>query len=366
VAKLNDGKRLVLLLDVEAVLPSTEVEATMAESSHGTASEVEQRARRQVVDSEQVVTFKVDNEEYALALADVQEIIRVPEMSRVPQAPAFVEGVASLRNRLLPIVNLRTRFGMQSIAVDDDSRVVVVNLSSVIVGVQVDAVLEVLSVARDSVEPPPQILSSGEAGQLRGVAKLDEGRRLIMLLDAARVLSSAEATVLSEMEGGEQVSSSAGDRARGQLIDEEQFVSFRIANEEFGVGIQQVQEIIWLTDITRVPRAPLYVEGIINLRGNVLPVIDMRKRFGLPPTVVTESTSILVVDVDGHKTGIIVDTVSEVVRLSRDAIEPPPAVVGTISPSFFKGVGKLDGGRRMLIILDLESVVAIEQGALAA
>ena len=72
------------------------------------------------------------------------------------------------------------------------------------------------------------------------------------------------------------------------------------------------------------------------------------------------------VDVDGHKTGIIVDTVSEVVRLSRDAIEPPPTVVGTISPSFFKGVGKLDGGRRMLIILDLDAVVAIEQAALAA
>jgi purine-binding chemotaxis protein CheW len=366
VAKLNDGKRLVVLLDVDAVLPTPEIEATIAETSRGTASDVELRARRQAVESEQVVTFKVDNEEYALALADVQEIIRVPEMSRVPQAPDFVEGVASLRNRLLPIVNLRTRFGMQSIAVDDDSRVVVVNLTSVIVGVQVDAVLEVLSVPRDSVESPPQILSSGEAGQLRGVAKLDEGRRLIMLLDAARVLSSAEATALSEMEGGEQVSSSAGDRARGQVIDEEQFVSFRIANEEFGVGIQQVQEIIWLTDITRVPRAPLYVEGIINLRGNVLPVIDMRKRFGLPPTVVTESTSILVVDVDGHKTGIIVDTVSEVVRLSRDAIEPPPAVVGTISPSFFKGVGKLDGGKRMLIILDLDSVMAIEQGLIAA
>ena len=79
------------------------------------------------------------------------------------------------------------------------------------------------------------------------------------------------------------MSNSAGDRARRQVIDEEQFVGFRIENEEFGVGIQQVQEIIWLTDITRVPRAPHFVEGIINLRGSVLPVIDMRKRFGLPP-----------------------------------------------------------------------------------
>jgi len=366
VAKLNEGRRLVLLLDIQAILPSLDIAASVAHTTHGAASDVEVRARRQSVETEQVVTFKVDNEEYALAIADVQEIIRVPDISRVPQAPAFVEGVVSLRNRLLPIVNLRARFGMPSIATDDDSRIIVVSLADAIVGVQVDAVSEVLSVPRDAVEAPPSVLSGGEAEQLRGVAKLDEGRRLIMLLDAAHVLSSVEVGMLSGLEGAGKVSSGGGERARRQVIDEEQFVSFRIENEEFGVGIQQVQEIIWLTDITRVPRAPSCVEGIINLRGSVLPVIDMRKRFGLPPTQATESTSILVVDVKGHKTGVIVDEVSEVLRLSRDAIEPPPAVVGSIEASFVKGVGKLQGGRRMLIILDLDSVMALGEGLAAA
>ena len=143
------------------------------------------RARRQAVDAEQVVTFKVDDEEYALAIADVQEIIRVPDITRVPQAPAFMEGVVSLRNRLLPIVNLRTRFGSAEHSRRRRQPHHRGEPAGVMVGVQVDAVLEVLSVPRDAVEPPPNILSGGEADQLRGVAKLDDGRRLIMLLDVA-------------------------------------------------------------------------------------------------------------------------------------------------------------------------------------
>jgi purine-binding chemotaxis protein CheW len=231
-------------------------------------------------------------------------------------------------------------------------------------GILVDAVSEVLSVAKDAIEPPPPILSADDADQLRGVAKLDEGKRLIMLLDVNRVLSPAEAQQLAGL--GVQAGKGASDEAavqRRQTADEQQYVSFRVENEEFGVGIQQVQEIIWLPNITKVPRAPHFVEGIINLRGSVLPVIDMRKRFGIPEAPHTDSTSIVVVDVGSRKTGVIVDSVSEVLRISQDAIEPPPPVVAGVDASFVQGVGKLQGGQRMLIILDLARVLSLGQAA---
>jgi len=360
VAKLKEGKRLILLLQIDRVIPSIDAAGV---TSHGAVQRIETQVRTQNrIEEEQMVSFRMAGEEYAVALSDVQEIIRVPEISRVPGAPSFVEGVVALRNRLLPIVNLRKRFGMPTAEANDDSRIVVINLGGVVTGLQVDAVSEVLSVPRDAIEATPRILSADQAGQLRGVAKLEEGRRLLMLLDAGHVLSTEEIGELATMSSAEQtpeVVDGGGDRRRG--LDEEQFVSFRLQEEEFGVSIQQVQEIIWLPEITRVPRAPYFVEGIVNLRGSVLPVVDMRKRFGMPEAKPTDSTSIVVVDVDNRKTGVIVDSVSEVLRISRDAIEPPPAVMGGVDTSFVKGVGKLEGGKRMVIILDLDRTLRLQE-----
>ena len=113
-----------------------------------------------------------------------------------------------------------------------------------------------------------------------------------------------------------------------------------------------------MTDITHVPNVQTYIEGIVNLRGNVLPVMDIRKRFHLAEIERTDSSSIVVVDVDSRKTGVIVDAVSNVMRLNRDAIEPPPPIIAGLDASFVKGVGKIKNDERMLIILNLEEVVA--------
>ena len=358
VAKLKGGERLILLLDIEKVIPTVEAGGTVERAAR--RGETESRAERRTLEEEQIVSFRVAGEEYGIGIEDVQEIIRVPGISSVPGSPHFVEGVVALRNRLLPIVNLRKRFGMQAAEADEDARVVVINLDGVVTGVQVDAVSEVLSVPRESIEAAPPILGAGQSEQLRGVAKLEGGERLLMLLDVRRVLSGEEVGQLAAMALGSGEDSGGEKADRRQSMDEEQFVSFRVEGEEFGVGIHQVQEIIWLPEITRVPRAPYFVEGIVNLRGSVLPVVDMRKRFGFPPAEPTDSTSIVVVDVGDRKTGVIVDSVSEVLRISGESIEPPPPVIEGVDASFVKGVGKLDGGQRMVIILDLDRVLSIE------
>ncbi|MBA2450026.1 MAG: chemotaxis protein CheW [Chloroflexi bacterium] len=367
VAKLKGGERLVLLLDIDKVLPAEEVEVTTAEAVRTAArSDVEARASRQVIEEEQIVSFRVANEEYAISIDDVQEIIRVPEISHVPKAPASIDGMVALRNRLLPIVNLRKRFLMPTIELDEDSRIVVVSFGNVVTGIQVDAVSEVLSVPKDAIEPLPEIMSASAADQLRGIVRLDDGKRLIMLLDVSRILSSAELGELATPGEGGQIVSTVSEMGRRHALDEEQFVSFRVEHEEFGINIQQVQEIIWLTEITRVPRTSAFVEGIINLRGSILPVIDLRKRFGIVAAEPTDSTSIVVVDVGGRKTGIVVDAVSEVLRLNRDAIEPPPPVVAGLDVSFVEGVGKLPNGRGMLIILNLIEVLSLVELSVVA
>lgn len=138
-----------------------------------------------------------------------------------------------------------------------------------------------------------------------------------------------------------------------------QLVSFHIGPEEFGVDITKVQEINRMVDITKVPQAPAYVEGVINLRGKVIPIIDLRKRLGVPLKEHDKNTRIVVVDIDQQVMGMIVDSVSEVLRIPVSTIEPPPDIATGVNSDYIQGVAKLED--RLLIFLDLRHVIDLEE-----
>src|SRR5581483_12061893 len=118
-----------------------------------------------------------------------------------------------------------------------------------------------------------------------------------------------------------------------------QVVSFRLGNEEYGVDISQVQEIIRMVEITHVPRAPRFMEGVINLRGQLIPIIDLRTRFGMTRAEHTKSTRIVVTEIGTKKVGMVVDSVSEVLRLPNDAIEDAPEMITGVDTAYIRGVG---------------------------
>lgn len=140
-----------------------------------------------------------------------------------------------------------------------------------------------------------------------------------------------------------------------------QLVGFRIADEEFGVDITKVQEIIRMVDITRVPNTPAFVEGVINLRGKVIPIIDMRKRLDLASKPYDKDTRITVVEIENRIVGFIVDSVSEVIRIEKSITEPPPPMVSNINSDFITAIAKLDN--RLLILLDLNEILNSEEVA---
>jgi len=137
-----------------------------------------------------------------------------------------------------------------------------------------------------------------------------------------------------------------------------QLVTFGIGEEEFGIDILKVQEIIRTMAITKVPNSPPYVEGVINLRGKVIPVIDLRSRFNMEYRDHDSHTRIIVLQIHGMIVGFVVDEVSEVLRIQSNTVEPPPVVSG-IESEYIKGVGKLDD--RLLILLDLDKLIPIEE-----
>ena len=135
-----------------------------------------------------------------------------------------------------------------------------------------------------------------------------------------------------------------------------QVVSFKLGSEEYGVDIAQVQEINRMVAVTHVPRAPQFMEGVINLRGQLIPIIDLRTRFGMPRTEHTKSTRIVVTEVGTKRVGMVVDSVSEVLRLPTDQIEDAPEMITGVDTEYIRGVGKIED--RLIILLDLAKIIS--------
>lgn len=148
--------------------------------------------------------------------------------------------------------------------------------------------------------------------------------------------------------------------ATGGII---QLVSFELEQEEYGVDVLAVREIIRLPGITKMPNTPDYVEGIINLRGTVIPIISLRRRFGLMDSEANRSSRILVMETTGGLNGFIVDAVAEVIRISSTEIQPPPAItLGNVAQECITGI--VNHAERLLVVLDLNRLFSNEEQAL--
>ncbi len=153
--------------------------------------------------------------------------------------------------------------------------------------------------------------------------------------------------------GSAMVEENGGVSVVGEML---QLVTFNLGSEEFALDILLVQEINRRVEITKVPKTPEFVEGVINLRGKIVPVLDLRKRFGLVGHEFTAQSRIIVVNIDNRVLGLLVDSVTEVLQIPAHTIEPPPPLVAGIDAAYIKGIGKFED--RLLILLDLGKVLS--------
>jgi len=138
-----------------------------------------------------------------------------------------------------------------------------------------------------------------------------------------------------------------------------QVVSFKLGAEEYGVDIDQVQEINRMVAVTHVPRAPQFMEGVINLRGQLIPIIDLRTRFGMPRAEHTKNTRIVVTEIGTKRVGMVVDSVSEVLRVPAAQIEDAPEMLTGVDTEYIHGVGKVED--RLIILLDLARIISTSE-----
>jgi chemotaxis signal transduction protein len=258
-------------------------------------------------------------------------------------------------------------------SIHEDQRIIVVDSKGFQLGLVVDHVNEVLGVQDDAIEAPPNVAHE-QGVNLSGIVKLDNGNRLILLLATGSLLDHKVLAKIAEgsldagadATAGATVAAAAEETKPGDKKKEEensqgeevQLVTFLLGKEEYGIPIARIQEIDRLSKITQTPKAPKFVEGVTNLRGEVIPVLSTRTLFALEEKASDDHTRVIIVDLGGAKTGLVVDSVKQVLSISKRNIAPPPASISNgIDGQFISGIGKVEDGKRMIVLLDVEKVL---------
>jgi purine-binding chemotaxis protein CheW len=376
VIKSAEGK-MIAILDVEKLvdLEFQTITRKLAEQHERGNSAAQDAIEEESDDTLELVSFVVDGQEYSLPIDQVQEIVQAPESATlVPNADARVVGVIDLRGRLLPVISLRRVFGLVQGELDESNRIIVVPLESngerSMVGLLMDTVRAVLRVPYALVDQLPGYLArEGAVTEVESVCRLDDGKRLVSVLSTERIFRrNGLHAAVDQLQSSDQEEAAVNDQATTIANDDwnddvEQLVVFHVDEEEYCLTVDAVQEIIRVPEqLVHVPQSLEFVEGLVNLRGAVLPVVDLRARLRLARAERGDLQRIIVLIVGGVRTGFVVDSVTEVLKLAVTAIERAPELSEEQSRVISK-VANLDDGQRMLLILEADQLLGAAQAA---
>ena len=316
--------------------------------------------------AERLVTFDLAGQEFALPLDAVQEIIPAPaNVIAAPRAEAVLLGVAAHRDRLLPLLSLRGLLGLpMSTETGELQKVLVTRVGGGLVGLVADRMRAIVPADPALLEPTPPMLAARTGGESRiqAIYRGEGGRRLISVLAVDQLFRE---DVMARLGG--TLSPDIASEPATPAGETRRLLVFHLGGDEFGLPIEVVDEVAPApAQITRVPKTPKFLEGVINLRGEVLPVVDQRRRFDMPPSADPAARRLVVVRTERHRAGLIVDSVSEVLQIPAEAIEPAPDLTGE-AVRLVQGVINLDQAGRLILLLDpAELLTRAERGLLDA
>ncbi|HXS22448.1 MAG TPA: chemotaxis protein CheW [Steroidobacteraceae bacterium] len=361
-------KGVAKILDIKALL-----EAAFASRGRTRHRDAQLRAVPRVQEealgaqeTETLVTFDVAGQEFAFPLAEVQEIIPAPaSITALAHSEAVVLGLTSVRDTLLPLLSLRILLGFSpQQAQPGREKVLVLEVGGARVGLVADRARAILAADTSRVDPIPPALAARTAGEsrIRSVYRGQAGRRLISILSAQQLFRE---DVMEKLSAGQRSRTEHAEPLEPRTREESTFLVFRLGDDELGLPIDAVVEVARVPDqITRLPKTPEFLEGVINLRGDILPVIDQRRRFDMSPCPSSAARRLIVVKTERHRAGLIVDGVSDVLRSSASAVEPAPELTDDVS-RLVHGVINLPSSNRIVLLLDpMELLTRAERGLL--
>lgn len=344
----------VRALDLDALLKK-EFAAIGHAASQPVAAPAAPQAQAQARRAERAfLAFELAGQAYALPIGEVEETLPLPPaMATLAQSAEAVLGVVTVRDRLLPIVSLRTLLGLPPEHKQSD-RVVVARIGAARIGLAVDRLRSILRVPEDSIDAAPAVLNRGAGeAQVQSICRLAGNKGLVAILSGERLFrDETVAHILADGRHEGDAMSMAIKDGTTTGTGAERFLIFRLGAEEYGLPLDAVDEVMRLPEqITRLPNAPDFIEGIVTLRGKVIPVIDQRVRFASALDGTQARPRIVVTTVEGRKAGFIVDSAAEITDLAADRITATSDLAAEAG-RLFSRVASLDDGKRLILLIE--------------
>ena len=355
---VTTGDRLITLINLEKILDSAEfgLREALSDSAAGASTFMALETTVEVVEEElPYVTFTLGRESFGIDLKLVEEIIEIPTITKVPDAPPYVLGVICLRNQVLPLLDfiqlLQVEPAAQPTAGD---MVILLSFGQAKLGIVVDGIQEIIRIRKEDILPPPQTLSEREKADLEGVVVRSD--RMVSLLRVLDIITGEDQAKIAAM------NTNLIKDTKEEISDTHELplVIFRLGPEAYSLRLHEVREIIMVGNITPVPRAPSFIEGVLNLRGEVMPVIDLRERFGLARQAATNLSRIVITPIGGVSTGLVVDAVDEVKSVDQRRLEEPPRVTSVGANAFIEKVARTDQG--VVFLLNVQRLLTDVEG----
>lgn len=300
-----------------------------------------------VVNERTLLSFQVSGQHFALPLENVAEVLKLPaEITGLPRGAATSVGMITLREQIVPLISLAALLGLEYAG--ERQHVVVVRFGDARVGLVSDMLGGVVRVPESSIEPVPAILQRGSGdAEIDAIARGDDHRPLISILTPSRLFRNRE--VRAALADRDVKETSMPDTL--PVDPDQRFLVFAVGGDVFGLPIESVDEIVQLPDaISRVPNAPEFVAGVINVRGSAVPVIDQRTRFQAAEGADAKRPRVIIVTLEKLRAGFIVDAVSEILSVPSSAIGPAPSLPGSVGQIFDRVAARGDDGAMILLV----------------
>jgi len=356
---VTTGDRLITLINLEKILDSAEFgqREALADTTAGASTFMALDTAVELAEDElPYVTFTLGKESFGIDLKLVEEIIEIPPITKVPDAPPYVMGVICLRDQVLPLLDFIQLLQVEPAANPTaGDMVILLSFGQAKLGIVVDGIQEIIRIRKEDILPPPQTLSERESADLEGVVVRAD--RMVSLLKVLDIITGEDQAKIAAM------STSLIKNVKEEAADSHELplVIFRLGPEAYSLRLHEVREIIMVGNITPVPRAPSFIEGVLNLRGEVMPVIDLRERFGLERRPATNLSRIVITPIGGVSTGLVVDAVDEVKSVDQRRLEEPPRVTSVGANAFIEKVARTEQG--VVFLLNVQRLLTDVEGS---
>lgn len=352
--QLPDASILLLLLQ-DQLVDEKDFKIDQAAKQEQETINLALQVQKEWVKEIHLVGFSINNERYTMESRLVEEIIFLPEMTIVPEMEEFVEGIFYYRNTVIPAIRLCDQLNLAGLEITEDTPVIIANIFNMKIGLIVDEITDVLTIKEDDILPPPIHINKTQAEQLKGVIKLQHDKRnyIVMMLKLEKLFSFEEQGLLKELDSKHE----RVEEKKIEIKEEMAIFEFMLKGDRYAIELSQTNEIISMRECVPVPKAPPYIKGVINLRGDVISVVDLPRLVDHHNYKQSQSTKLLIVKTGLETVGLIIEKVLGIQKVEKENFKKPSDILQQKGNIFIKSIGKDKKSDEIIILIDLETTI---------